>query len=55
MLPDAPWCGHCKQLAPECAQAAQDLSAASSDVKLLKIDATIQTKTAENFEVGGFG
>jgi protein disulfide-isomerase A1 len=51
----APWCGHCKNLAPEWAKAATSLKEAGTDnVKLVKVDATIHKSEAEKQGVKGY-
>ena len=45
----APWCGHCKNLAPHWAQAASELK---GKVKLGALDATVHTIMANKFGVG---
>ena len=47
----APWCGHCKQLAPEWELAATELK---GTVKLAKIDTTVEKSLGEKYEIKGF-
>lgn len=47
----APWCGHCKNLAPQWAQAATELK---GKVKLGALDATVHTVMASRYGVRGY-
>ncbi|KAJ3021947.1 protein disulfide-isomerase precursor [Thoreauomyces humboldtii] len=47
----APWCGHCKSLAPEYEKAATELK---PDVILGKVDCTEQTEICEKYGVQGY-
>ena len=50
----APWCGHCKALAPEYEKAAQILQENSPAVTLAKVDATAEEELGTRFRVRGF-
>lgn len=47
----APWCGHCKNLAPEWEQAAKQLK---GSVKLGAVDATVHSQLAQTYGVQGY-
>nr|DAZ86369.1 TPA_inf: venom-related protein PDI [Conus ebraeus] len=47
----APWCGHCKNLAPQWAKAASELK---GKVKLCALDATVHTVMANRYGVRGY-
>ena len=47
----APWCGHCKQLAPEWEEAAKKLK---GSVKLGAVDATVHNSLAQEYGIKGF-
>ena len=50
----APWCGHCKNLAPEYARAAEVFAGSKASVLIAKFDADAHKETPTKFEVKGF-
>ena len=47
----APWCGHCKTLAPEWAELATSVK---GEIKVAKVDATENKRLGERFGVRGY-
>ena len=50
----APWCGHCKNLAPVYEELAQTLQHASDKVQIAKVDADANKELGKRFGVQGF-
>jgi len=50
----APWCGHCKNLAPEYVKAAKGLIDQNINAVVAKVDATVEKTFAEKYGVKGF-
>lgn len=50
----APWCGHCKRLAPEYEIAATKLKRDENPVALVKVDCTVETKVCGKYGVSGY-
>ncbi|XP_061882586.1 protein disulfide-isomerase A2 [Entelurus aequoreus] len=50
----APWCGHCRKLAPIYATAAKLLKVDEADIRLAKVDVTEETELGEEFGIASF-
>jgi len=48
----APWCGHCKALAPKYEEAATELK--SKNIPLVKVDCTAEEDLCRSYEVDGY-
>uniref|UniRef100_A0A5B7A3Z6 Thioredoxin domain-containing protein n=2 Tax=Davidia involucrata TaxID=16924 RepID=A0A5B7A3Z6_DAVIN len=50
----APWCGHCKRLAPELDKAAPVLAGLKEPIVIAKVNADKYTRLASKYEIDGF-
>ena len=50
----APWCGHCKAMAPGYASLAKRMNDQEDGIPIAKVDATVQKELAEKYQVQGF-
>ena len=50
----APWCGHCKEFAPEYDRLAKNLKKANSEIRIAKIDGTQNEDIGNKYNIEGF-
>ncbi|XP_008295223.1 protein disulfide-isomerase A2 [Stegastes partitus] len=50
----APWCGHCRELEPIYAEAAEKLKKEDPPLRLAKVDAIDEKELSDEFDVGSF-
>ncbi|KAK6731806.1 hypothetical protein RB195_007954 [Necator americanus] len=50
----APWCGHCKKMAPEFEKASTKLKNNDPPITLIEVDCTVEKTTCDKFGVKGF-
>lgn len=50
----APWCGHCKTMAPAYSKLAKRTKGEDNGVPIAKVDATVENELAEKYGVKGF-
>lgn len=50
----APWCGHCKNLEPVWKAVAKEVAEEGLPIRIAAIDATVHTKTANEYNIRGF-
>ena len=50
----APWCGHCKQMAPGYSELALEQKFAENGIPIAEVDATVQKELASRFNLSGY-
>ena len=50
----APWCGHCKAMAPDYSKLAERMKTDEDGIPIAKVDATVEKDLAEKYQVQGF-
>jgi protein disulfide isomerase family A protein 3 len=50
----APWCGHCKRMAPEYEKAAKTLKENDPPVPLVDVDCTVEKAVCQKYDVSGY-
>lgn len=50
----APWCGHCKRLAPEYEKAADLLKESGVAARIAKVDSTVEKSAAAAYSIRGY-
>ena len=54
LLPDAPWCGPCAQLAEEWVKVAKIFKKEIPELKMGKIDGSVQEKLVQQMNIEGY-